>query len=861
MKKFIILLAVSIGVTCFSCLGTAFALGSNPPAVTASQLDGSRPDGGTVKLDYELNTNLGSKPMAWDDDYTCFDYQSSGCYKFRKISGDNSYFFSPTKKVFDVLPNRNYLVSALVYCDFDRANSEVNIGMRVTTANDEGGEGYVTLIDGFHGLPADTNGQWLRFETTVTTPPEAEKARFYGAWYGFYNTDEVFCIADMEVTELPAEILTPLAVGEGLTFGGSSGMYDMKVSTPAVSANSITVQTNGAEYVFDKTAASITVKQRIGNPRTLAVLKLNKSLASLAVQGTPTDKEAILTTGEGGISFGIQMDGMMLISTHGTDAEVTLTSEIGGEWNRLLSGNLIVMDDTGGFTVNPAIPLGTGRLARCEALSGVDFERERGDTTFLSSAEPGWSIKWTITSGERLGVTAFPPREYDWENSFDSNVANINFSRDTTVWQAYKNSFGMRYGVLWSAFRGAYGMSYGTQVVPKDEAKFKEHISAAKSAGVEPLEYMSMFFWDGTLDEYIDEVKRHRDTYGITGVYTDGVPPIDWLKAYEGIRRLRELFPEGGIIAHTTGQTANGGAPLATPEVYIPAIDAYATYTLRGESVTASAKDWAYPRYITSGYGASNAFGLQKYDTWYVDGNKITDAEQQLIHLLYNGRARYDGHYSKGYINILAKAKSQWLANSWSDTYYEDCYLPYVRRLVREEHAAIVSAGTATEYPVTNVLSETFGADSKWQPGTGAIESEALRLAGAQSSQGEFLPSYGQTEISFKVMFSAASQGRIDITDSKGNAAVSLLQSGDTLRYLNRRGGYAVLCKVNADSYIDVVISADPATGKYSVAVSGTPVLANEAFHIRTAELSRISIENNGNASVCIDDININSGL
>lgn len=858
MKKLITLLAVSIGVTCFSCLGTAFALGSNPPAVTSSQLDGSRPDGGTVKLDYELNTNLGAKPMSWDDAFTYFDYQDSGCYKLRKISGNNSYFFNRASKVFDVLPNRNYLVSALVYCDFDRANSEVNIGMRVTDST----EASVKLIDGFHGLPADTNGQWLRFETTVTTPPDAEKARFYGAWYGFYDTDEVFCIADMEVIELPAETLTPLAVGEGLTFGGSSGMYDMKVSTPAVSANSITVQTNGAEYVFDKTASTITVKQRIGNPRTLAVLQLNKSLANLAVHGTPTDKEAILTTGEGGLSFGIQMDGMMLISTHDTDAEVTLTSEIGGEWNRLLSGNLISMDDTGGFTVNPAIPLGTGRLARCEALSGVDFERERGDTSYLSTAEPGWSVKWTISSGERLGVTAFPPREYDWENSFDSAVANINFDRETSTWQSYKNSFNLKYGVLWSAFQGAYAMSYDTQMVPKDEDKFKAHIAAANTAGVEPLEYISMFFWDGTLDEYINEVKRHRDTYGITGVYTDGVPPLDWLKAYDGMRRLRELFPEGGIIVHTTGQTANGGAPLATPEVYIPAIDAYATLTLRGESVPGTTKDWAYPRYVTSGYGASNAFGLQKYDTWELNGEKIPDAEQQLIHLLYNGRARYDGYYSSGYINILAKAKSQWLANSWSDTYYEDCYLPYVRRLVREEHAGLVSAGTADEYPVTNVLSETFGADSKWQIGTGVIEGEALKLAGSQSSQGEFLPSYGQTEISFKVKFSASSQGRIDITDAKGETAISLLQTGDTLRYLNRRGGYAVLSKVSADSYIDVVISADPATGKYSLSVDGTELLSDEPFRLRTAELSRISIENNApSAALYIDDIIVNSGL
>lgn len=877
MKKYISLI-ISITLFCaYISIGTVQALGSTPPEIAISQLTGSRPAGATEKLDYDLCTYLGEKPMAWDSDYTNFSYVSQsllkGYYKFSKVSGGTSYFFSPTSKVFDVKPNRNYLISALVYCDFDRANSEVNMGIRTgagadITTGDPKGEGRTTLIDGFHGLPATTNGQWLRFETTVTTPPEAKKGRFYGAWYGFEDPNEVFCIADMEVIELPEETLKPLGVGEGLVFGGSSGMYDMKVETPSVTSSSVTVRTNGAEYIFDKNSSIITVNQRIGNPRTLATIQLDRALTNLQVSGTPTQKEAILTTGDGGLSFGIQMDGMMLISTHGSDATFTLTSQIGGKWNRLLNGNLIASDDTGGFTVNPAIPLGTGRLARCNVISGVDFEKERGDTTFLSSAQPGWSVSWTISSGERLGVTAFPPREYDWENSFDTIVANIDFEkgyseeRGAWQWQNYKTAIDLDYGIIWGAFQGAYGMSFGTQSIPKDEDIFKAHVEAANAAGVEPLEYISMFFWDGTMDEYIAEVIRHRDTYGIRGVYTDGVPPIDWLESYEGMRRLREVFPDGCIIVHTTGQTANGGAPLATPEVFIPALDAYATFTLRGESVEGTTKDWPYPRFVTSGYGTSNVFGLQKFDGWEIDGGGMPVHEQQLLQLLHNGRARYDGTYSRGYREILAKVQKLWEANGWSDEFYENCYLPYVRRNVREEHAKLVSEGKITEYAAVKVLDENFESDSIWNslPNTAVLENSSLKIEPGKSSEGDFLPSYGKTEISFKVKLSALSQGKINITDMHGKTAISLMQTGSVLRYLDRKGGYAVLCDIAADSFIDITISADPATGKYDLSVNGVSILTEKPFSIQIAELSRIKFSNNA-STIFVDDLSVSSGM
>lgn len=835
-----------LSILCFLAAGSAAAAkNESPSAPAAAEMAGTRPNGSVLKLDYSLTDDLGSvKAFAVDDSFTAFAYDASGSYKLERTDGQTSYFLTPTRLVFDVKPNRKYLVSALVYCDFDRAESEINVGLRIGNEN----ENQITLIDGFHGLPSDTGGKWLRFETTVTTPYEAAKARFYGAWYGFGKEDEAFYIADIEVSELAVEEIIPLGVGEGLEFGGSSGMFDMSVLPPVSEGNNIRVMTNGAQYSFDKSAGTITVSQRIGNPRGLAEIKTNKPLTDLRVLRAD-DKAAVLTTGEGGLSFGIQMDGLMLISAHGDDAEITLTSKIGGKWNRLLCGNLIAMDDTGGFTVNPALVSGSGRTPDYSVISGVDFERERGDTEFISGAKPGWSISWTVKPGERLGVTAFPPREYDWENSFDSALANIDFGSGTEIWQNYKTKFDLRYGVLWSSFKGAYAMSWGDKYIPKDETKFRAHIAAAKAADVRPLEYMSMFFWDGTLDGYINEVIRHRDEYGIEGIYTDGVPPIDWLKAYEGMRLLREVFPNGCIVEHTTGQSANGGAPLAAPEIFIPAIDAYATFTLRGESVRGTAKDWAYQRYVTKGFGASNTFGLQKYDAWTVDGKNMQSEEQQLLQLLYNGRARYDAVYSDGYKNILAAAQKQWQASGAADGYFEKCYLPYVRRLVRKEHAQLEENGAVSAYGFTEILNKSFEAES----------GGALEIGKNNGYATEILPCFGKTEMTLNVKVSEASQLKIDIFGSNGENAVSLLQTGNLIRFLGRKGGYTGAADIETGDYIELKLCADPAEGRFDLFADGVKIADGKAFSNAAAAIGRISLS--AENSAYIKSVNVKSGL
>lgn len=846
-------ISVFLGVWCSMTL-TAFA--ATPGSIDESLLEYSTPDGASkFELDYfEL-----SKPgqvFSIDKRYTTYDFiplsdEENGCYLIKRGEEikEAPYFMNPFW--LDVKPNRNYKVTALVWCDFDRDDCEVNMGMYIRGKDEK----TVTLIDTFHGLPADTGGEWFRFETTVTTPPDAMQARFYGEFAGFKAEDDgEFYIADVDVFEMPEEELIPLGVGEGLNFGGSSGMLDMKIESVFENDEIISIAASGAKYEFYKLEDTINVSQQIGQERIVASLTPDKSLRDLKIL-TNTDKEVILTTGEGGLSFGVQMDGLMLVSTHGDDVQIRVESKIGGLWNRLLDGNLIAMDEVGGFTVNPAIPLGTGRVARCLPDDGIDFERSRGDVDFISSANKGWEITWSISSGERLGITAFPPREYDWENSFDCIFANITDTQETSVYKSYRNSHGVKYGVLWNFAQCAWGMSFGDTYKIKSEEDFTKHISAAKKAGISPLEYMSMYFWDDTLDAYIKEVTRHKTEYGIEGVYTDGVPPIDWLKAYEGMRKLREVFPDGCIIAHTTGQISNGGAPLAVPEISIPAIDAYATITLRGESVEGSGKDWVYPRFMTSGFGVSNAFGVQKGDRWLFEGSKLNQDEQYLINLLYNGRARRDSGNLAIYREITEKLRSNWQSNSWSKDYYESCYLPYMRRLVREQ---------MEEFEYTTVFNEEFEDNLPWKGNSdnAIIENGKLKFTPGARAEFDFLPSYGKTGVSLDFKAQGENQWRIDMLDSYGNVAISLMGNGEDMRLLDRKKGYRNSGYVWDEENKYIEISADPAQKKFSIAIDGESIVENLNFSGAVSEISKIRIVNEfGDENIFVDNLNVNSGL
>jgi len=587
-----------------------------------------------------------------------------------------------------LIPNRSYILSVLINADVDRnrtnGTTEINLGLRTY---DGGGK---NVIDNLNGAPLATAG-WQRWEWEFTTDPRTTHGRFHANVYDLPKEGHVW-IADAALVELPPKPMPIYGRGEGVTFQGGPGNLPMRIERVESTPQAIRVRTTGALYTFDLATETITARQLIEQERDLAIWKSSLTLKGLAIL-SQTSTEVVL--GNDNLTLGVQCDSLVMVVPH-NDLVLTLTSRIGGEWNRLAAGHLFVRDGYGGMTVNPDIPLGSGRPARLDAnvrpgrvVSGeLDFSGRSDDQVFLSQAKPGWSIKWYLSPGERIGISTFPPRLYPWKESFEGSFF---ITRSSTPVERYaKWSRYARAGIMWDFFRRSWGGSQGGKFLLRNEAEFRRHVAALKQAGIHRAPYLSPYFYSNRNPvEFAAEARRIRDTYDVDGAYYDGIPSQEWVSAYETMRMTREIFKDGVIIYHNTGHASNGTAPLGEPSMKIPAIETYANFTYAGELVYGYGKDWAYPKYIASQYRMANCIGTMKSSQWA----GLTPTQRDLMLLLHNGRAsllpqdrespsdqaRQDQFQI--YWGILSELRKTWEQNGNAANFFETYYLPKAKEL------------------------------------------------------------------------------------------------------------------------------------------------------------------------------------
>ena len=843
-------------------LGIPFVVSATPVPIADSILS----DEGWTIDNFDLTTGgartIGAHTDGRFNHISLGEESSADCYQVKVTSymkdtdddgiGDTLTPTSPgyteviSYSKFSAKGNRTYRLSMLVNTALVKENCEVSVGFSFTNSAGQ------KLCHTTSGLPVDTNGEWQRFTFDFTAPGTDCNAKFYllysDAAYDLendYDKRNLCYISDLRVTELNAKTLTPLEPGEGMTFGGSSGKFDMSIKSITQSGNILTVITDGASYAFDKSKNTVTGTQLINEKRKVVTLSLDKPLTNLSVHSR-SDNEAILTTGDDGVSFGVQMDGLMLISNHGdTDLNITCTSEIGGEFNRLAYGHLLAMDGVGGFTVNPAIPQGTGRLPRYETVGTLDFDGKYRDTSFISSEEKGWQIKWTISSGELLGASVFPPREYDWESFFNSRAPLINagcwidiykyMSGQYTDLNGLSPDYEVTDAILWDFTHRGYGMSNSSQATPKDEENYKLHIDTAKEYGIKPLNYISFYFWHNRdVDEYITEVKRHRDTYGIEGIYSDGLPSYEWLASYEAMRRMRELFPDGTITVHATGISENGGPPLSSPDFFIPAIETYADSLVKCEDVPYTGTYWPYLKYGTAGFNTSGARITTKGNKWKNDaGNAISAIDQNMISLITGSspRLRWNGkdlHLEE--TEVLDVIEKFHEINGNTDNYFKNSYQPLVRRLIRDYLEV---------NEVRTVINEDFSSVDKWSRHTDTDTSVVVynnRLVLVDSGEGRCSAAYSfdkeesQVELNFNIQSNASGVGYANLNGGDDNA-VSVMIFNGKLYYLESYGGYEEICQVSTEASTPVKIMADATSGRYDIYVNDVKMVSDKPFN------------------------------
>ncbi|MEN0006117.1 MAG: chitobiase/beta-hexosaminidase C-terminal domain-containing protein [Bacteroidota bacterium] len=562
-----------------------------------------------------------------------------------------------------ILPNRTYEVSALIRTDFPRDTWEFNIGV-----NGIDDTGLISLGSRYGGMPAITEGPdgWQRWTWRITPHWEAFYDKitvFLGAHeYGpGFDGDLTFEIADLAFVELPAIPLEAFPVGEGVSFPGGPGNLPMQIEGLSESGDTLSVLTTGAHFLFRKSANLLEVHQRIDFQRKLTTIN-NLPLAGLSIQ-SQSASEVILISDQ--LTIGVQLDGMLAISPQQTFT-ATITSDIGGDFNRLSGGDLLSQDDFGGFTANVYTPKGTGVVPQLDLLTpNLDFVGLIGeDLETTGAAASGWQAATTIRPGERLFISAFPSRPYDWERSFAYHwgLTDYNASLD------YSGPDYMTTWILWNISQRGWAMSFGEQYNVRENVPYQSHMDAIAAEGDLWSAYFSQwFYYSRNAEEWANEVKRWRDTYGMGAVYSDGMAQDDWLSAYEAMRRLRQdVFPDGDILIHDSYPQSGVAAAAFKPFVY-----AYATSTYMGENAVSDAgPGWAWARYAMGQYRRSNAFGVTKGDRW----EAANGVDKYLIALVWGGRGRPDViGYESEYLPVLNQLRTLW-EQYGDDPYFFDRY-------------------------------------------------------------------------------------------------------------------------------------------------------------------------------------------
>ena len=142
---------------------------------------------------------------------------------------------------------------------------------------------------------------------------------------------------------------------------------------------------------------------------------------------------------------------------------------------------------------------------------------------------------------------------------------------------------------------------------------------------------------------------------------------------------LRQLFPAGSLIFHDTMH--------GYPAHFRPFLHAYGTATLMAEGVSSNGTGlaWQWPRYATSQFRKSNAFGACKCSGWRGEGISppASSDNYELAQLVYGGRQRHS-QASARYDEVLHQLELVWRdyggSNQTIDTFYDQYYLPAAQR-------------------------------------------------------------------------------------------------------------------------------------------------------------------------------------
>ena len=203
-----------------------------------------------------------------------------------------------------------------------------------------------------------------------------------------------------------------------------------------------------------------------------------------------------------------------------------------------------------------------------------------------------------------------------------------------------------------------------------------------KEQGLTTMPYNSAWFHRTRDPEvWVESGRRMVEDEGFEGMYSDGLPAVEWLVGYEELRMLREdVLPDGPIRVHDS--LPQSGRHVAE---YAPYVYTYASTTYQAEHVeTESGPGWPWVRYVINSWRQSNAIGDIKGDKWRgFEGNDDEQATaSRLAGFVWNARPGSGApHYQRDVWPVWQALEADWREHGDDPFYYDRHYLPLAQEL------------------------------------------------------------------------------------------------------------------------------------------------------------------------------------
>lgn len=384
--------------------------------------------------------------------------------------------------------------------------------------------------------------------------------------------------------------------------------FGMAVSEAAPRDDTVLVRTTGAEFVFEPAGSTLAVRQRLGREReAVRVAFPPGALEGLRVTRRGSGA-ALLANAAESLRVRINADSLLMLQS----AEpLALRCEVGFEPASLRShaGDRLWLDEWG--FVGSYHATGSGRA--------IDRPAER-------------TIELGLAAGQVWWLAVGPPRPYPWAQSLRERVAwhwsmqtGYPADEDIEAWSRHANILLQQSEVmLWK--------DWSLRFIPRLGIEEFERVNrTCERFGMRNIVYTSpYYFLTGTgLEDramnsfdnfavtgfspgdgrglnwpiFLAEITKVMREYRPDGLYFDGIYD-NVVRTYLITRKARELVGDEGILEyHATGSPPGGG-------VYLPQIDTWFTFMLRGEGAQSSYTDPDYLRYFVSTDNISNSIGV-----------------------------------------------------------------------------------------------------------------------------------------------------------------------------------------------------------------------------------------------------------